>query len=116
MSLRIWMFAALLACVGSAHAQRTLEPLEETYELDVKEISFPGALGGSVTLTPCESCKRVSHPTNGQTVVLVNGKATAYDDFLKVVEQRRSSKALTYVGVDYLIETKLVTRITLIAR
>jgi hypothetical protein len=113
MTRTIWIVAALLACFGTATAQRTLEPLEETYELDVSQISFNG---GSVTVTPCQTCKRVSHKTTEQTVFNVNGKATPYEDFLKVVEQRRSSKGLTYVGVHYLIDTKVVTRIDVKAR
>ena len=108
----IWTVAALLACFGSAHAQpRTIEPLEEGYELDVKSVSFPGQLGGPVSLTPCDTCKRVSHQTTQQTAVLVNGKPALYEDFLKVVDQRRGAQGLTYVGVSYNIETKLVTRI-----
>jgi hypothetical protein len=110
------MFAALLACVGSANAQRTIELVEESYELDVSQISFPGAPGGHVTVTPCDTCKRVSHQTTEQTVFKVNGKPTLYEDFLKVVEQRRSSRGLTYVGVHYLIDTKVVTRIELKAK
>jgi hypothetical protein len=111
----IWTVAALLACFGSAQAQlpRTIEPLEEGYELDLKSISFPSELGGSINVTPCDTCKRVSHATTAQTVVFVNGKPTAYEDFLKVVEDRRGISKLTFVGVSYDIESKLVKRIQL---
>jgi hypothetical protein len=113
MSRTIWIVAALLACIGSAHAQlpRTIEPLEEGYEIDVKSVSFPGQLGGAISLTPCDTCKRVSHQTTEQTAVVVNGKPALYEDFLKVVDERRGAQKLTYVGVNYNIETKLVTRI-----
>jgi hypothetical protein len=116
MTRRIWIVAALLTCFGTANAQRTIELVEESYELDVAQISFPGAPGGSVTVTPCDTCKRVSHKTTEQTVFKVDGKPTPYEDFLKVVEQRRNSRGLTYVGVHYLIETKVVTRIELKVR
>ena len=119
MTRTIWIVAALLATVGSAaeaQVPRVVRILEQSYELDLADVSFPVQAPGPISLSPCATCTRASHATTDTTVYLFNSKALPYKDFLKAVDARRRTGTPTFVGVYYDIETKRVTRVLMKGR
>jgi hypothetical protein len=118
MTRTIWIIAALLVCFGSAEAQvpRVVKILEKSYELELRDVSFPSDALGSITVRPCDTCSYTAHTTTASTIFLVNDKPVVYDDFVKTVDERRKTSRPTFVGVYYDIESKHVTRVSLKAR
>jgi hypothetical protein len=118
MTRTIWIVAALLATFGSAEAQvpRVVRILEQSYELDLSDVSFPVQAPGPISVSPCATCVRESHSTTETTIYLFNSKPLPYPEFLKAVDARRKTSKPTFVGVYYDVESKRVTRVLMKGR
>jgi hypothetical protein len=118
MTRRIWIVAALLALLGTAEAQvpRVVRILEQSYELDLADVSFPPQAPGPISLRACDTCARESRGTTDTTVYLFNNKPLPYVEFLKAVDARRKTSKSTFVGVYYDIDSKRVTRVLMKGR
>jgi hypothetical protein len=107
------ILVAALAFTASASAQvpRVIRSLEKSYELAFGDVVFPTTAVGSVNIEPCENCPRVLHSVTPTTVYLHNDIQLSFDEFQKLLADRRSTSRPTYVGVYYSVDTNLVTRI-----
>jgi len=104
----------LAAALGTAAAQRPIEIIERSYELEIGDVVFPVTQTGTVTVKPCPDCSSVVHAVDASTTYLLNRMPVPYEEFMQAVGQRRLvSSEPTSVGVYYDVETKRVKRILL---
>jgi hypothetical protein len=115
MSRTMLVFAALCAVTFGAEAQvpRVVRVLEKSYELDFKDVSFPTGAAGNVTVKPCATCEYHTHSLGQNAVFMHNKQQLSFDDFQKLLDDRRVTSRPTYAVVHYSIDTNLVTRITI---
>ena len=80
------IFATLVLVLGtisSAWAFRSVEQVEDAYELVLGEVSLPQRATGTVSFKPCPTCTRTSLRVTSATAYFVNGAPMGLLDFLE---------------------------------
>ncbi|MFB3112122.1 MAG: hypothetical protein ACE10G_08820 [Gemmatimonadales bacterium] len=111
------IFATLvlvLGTVSSAWAARTIEQVEDAYELVLGEVSLPQRVTGTVSFRTCPTCTRTALRVTNETTYVVNGAALEFADFLEAAEAIRqinggNENTAVYVFVD--IKSRQVNRL-----
>ena len=76
------IFATLVLVLGtisSAWAARTIEQVEDAYELVLGEVSLPQRVTGTVSFRTCPTCTRTALRVTNETTYVVNGAALEGD-------------------------------------
>jgi hypothetical protein len=113
---RIFATFALLAVLGTAHANRVLDQPERSFELSLSQLTLPSSANGGLTVKACADCAYATHVLTAGTVYFVNNQRVAFEDFSRiagVVRANRSSLDTAVAGVFIDIETGRVTRVAL---
>ena len=111
------IFATLVLVLGtisSAWAARTIEQVEDAYELVLGEVSLPQRVTGTVSFRTCPTCTRTALRVTSATTYVVNGAALEFADFLEAAEAIRqinggNENTAVYVFVD--IKSRQVNRL-----
>jgi hypothetical protein len=113
---RILLAIALTLAFGTASAARTLEIVEDAYELGLPAVTFPSADGGFVRIQPCDECQSVALRVTSETQYFTNAGQLGRADFsiaVAAIRQTHENRALVVVFYD--VESKEVTRIAVSA-
>ena len=111
------IFATLVLVLGTisaAWAARTIEQVEDAYELVLGEVSLPRRVTGTVSFRTCPTCTRTALRVTNETTYVVNGATLEFADFLEAAEAIRqidggNENSAVYVFVD--IQSHRVNRL-----
>jgi len=114
MDRQIIITLAVLTLAFASLAQATLDRIEESYELDLTQVSLPAHEADAITLKACADCYTVQLSVNAQTSYHVGMRSAGVTlreltDAVAAVRDREN----TPVYVMYQPESLVVTRIIL---
>lgn len=113
------IFATLVLVLGtisSAWAFRSVEQVEDAYELVLGEVSLPQRVTGTVSFRTCPTCTRISLRVTSATTYAVNGAALEFADFLEAaaaIRQINGGNQNTAVYIFSDIQSHRVNRLKL---
>ena len=116
MDRKIIITLAVLTLAFTGLAQAKLDRIEESYELDLTQVSLPAHAADQVTLKACEDCFTVQLTVDARTSYHV-GMKTAGVTLLELTDAaaKVSDRENALVYVMYRPESLVVTRIILSA-
>jgi hypothetical protein len=84
-----WIAAAAAVLVaGAAMAALPLKTIEECVETGTREVSLPGAAGGSLSASPCPGCPSLRLRFDARTRYLIGTQAVTYAQFREAAAKR----------------------------
>jgi hypothetical protein len=116
MTRHILIAIAALLALGTAHATRVLDQVENGFELTLADLHLPAAGGETISFSACPRCGINTHRLTDTTVFKVNGRQVPLAEFLRItaqVSERPADAARTFAGVFLDIASGRVTRIEL---
>ena len=114
MDRKIIIALAALTLAFASLAQATLDRIEESYELDLTQVSLPAHEADAITLKACEDCFTVQLSVDDGTSYHVGMRSPAVTlQTLTAAADAVSDRESTPVYVMYRPESLVVTRIIL---
>ena len=113
--MRAIITVALALTMSNAFAVRTVEVLEEAYELMLGDIVMPSGAAGTAVFRPCAECDSVGMAVSAQTRYFFGGREATLPEFLRLVEELRQTprgNAEAFVGLFYDQQANRITRLT----
>ena len=112
--MKIIITLAVLTLAFTGLAQATLDRIEESYELDLTQVSLPAHQADAVTLKACEDCYTVQLSVNARTSYHVGMRSAGVTlQTLIAAADAVSNREDTPIYVMYQPESLVVTRIIL---
>ena len=109
------LFAALAAL--QAHAERTLELVENSFELRLANTSLPAGAVGDVSFKTCDKCSPLSRVLTPSTQFFVGGQPVTAANFMTAADEIRKAestnpRSMIVLHVD--LKTQNVNRASLV--
>jgi len=115
--LRTGMFLLVTLAALQAHAQRTLQPVESSFELRLANTTLPAGAVGDVSFKTCDKCSPMSRVLTPSTQFFVGTQPVTAASFMTAADEIRKAEAtnprsMLVLHVD--IKTQNVSRANLV--
>jgi hypothetical protein len=105
------------AFASSAHAFRVIEDVENSVELELRELTLPSSPTGRVVYRTCEACPTVTQVVTQDTEYILNDVTLPLTEFVNAVEEIKTTPSVaarTIAGVFFDVHTERVTRVIIL--